>query len=166
MFDLSLSIVLSHWPSTLLILVLGYLARNYFNHGLNRYPGPFLASLTNWWRFLDVYGRRPELTHTKLHRKYGDVVRLGPNVLSFGNPIAVKQIYGLNRGFVKVLDKRHLYTTWKLTCWSIVRLLSCADGCMQRQTSAIVVLNHRRGFPCQPPPIRQQCLLNEHTHPI
>jgi len=104
MFTSLLSIVLGHWPSTLLILVLVYLARNYFNHGLNSYPGPFLASLTNWWRFFDVYGRRPELTHTKLHRQYGDVVRLGPNLLSFGNPVAVKQIYGLNRGFVKVLD--------------------------------------------------------------
>lgn len=86
----------------LLILLVGYLASNHFNHGLNRYPGPFLASLTDWWRFFDVYGRRPEVTHIKLHRKHGDVVRLGPNVLSFGNPAAVKQIYGLNRGFVKV----------------------------------------------------------------
>jgi hypothetical protein len=130
MFDSFLSVFLGHWPSTLLILVVGYLARSHFNHGLNRYPGPFLASLTNWWRFFDVYGRRSELTHIKLHQKYGDVVRLGPNVLSFGNPMAVKQIYGLNRGFVKVFDGTALYTTRKLTCRSIVRLLSRANGCI------------------------------------
>jgi hypothetical protein len=90
----------------LLIIVVAYPAANHFNHGLNRYPGPLLASLTDWWRFFDVYGRRPELSHIELHHKYGDVVRLGPNVLSFGNPAAIKQIYGLNKGFVKVGDGR------------------------------------------------------------
>ncbi|CAI4217434.1 unnamed protein product [Parascedosporium putredinis] len=64
-------------------------------------PRPLLASLTNWWRFFDVRGRRPEITHIDLHRKYGDVVRLGPNTLSFSNPKALKAIYGLNKGFIK-----------------------------------------------------------------
>lgn len=82
-----------------------YLAANYFNHGLNKYPGPFLAAITNWWRFFDVYGRRPDITHIKLHRQHGDIVRLGPNALSFSNPQAIKQIYGLNKGFIKVSRK-------------------------------------------------------------
>lgn len=34
-----------------------WLARNYFHHGLYRFPGPFWAHLTNLWRFVDVYGR-------------------------------------------------------------------------------------------------------------
>ncbi|RYO73661.1 hypothetical protein DL764_010439 [Monosporascus ibericus] len=38
----------------------------------------------------------------RLHAKYGDVVRLGPNTLSFADPKALKSIYGLNKGFVKV----------------------------------------------------------------
>lgn len=80
----------------------GWLARNYFNNGLNKYPGPFLASITDWWRFWDVYKQRPEKTHQKLHAKHGDVVRLGPNNLSFADPKALKSIYGLNKGFVKV----------------------------------------------------------------
>ncbi|KAK7750744.1 hypothetical protein SLS62_007295 [Diatrype stigma] len=49
----------------------------------------------------DVYGQRPELTHQRLHAKYGDVVRLGPNTLSFADPKALKTIYGLNKGFLK-----------------------------------------------------------------
>ncbi|RDW78590.1 cytochrome P450 [Aspergillus mulundensis] len=78
-----------------------YLARKYFHNGLHRYPGPLLAKFTNLWRFLDVRGRRPEITHIALHRKYGDVVRLGPNTLSFASPNAIKVIYGLNKGFTK-----------------------------------------------------------------
>jgi hypothetical protein len=102
MLDSIASVVLDHWPTTLLIIIFAFLASNYFKHGLNKYPGPFFASVTDWWRFFDVYGRRPELTQIALHRQHGDVVRLGPNVLSFADPAAIKQIYGLNRGFVKV----------------------------------------------------------------
>lgn len=96
------SFIAHFWlPITVSILVT-WLARNRYHNGLNKYPGPFLASLTDLWRLWDVYGQRPEITHRKLHAKYGDIVRLGPNTLSFANPKALKSIYGLNKGFVKV----------------------------------------------------------------
>ncbi|CAI0654944.1 unnamed protein product [Colletotrichum noveboracense] len=91
----------THWLSISASLIVAWLVKNHYNNGLNKYPGPFLASLTDWWRFFDVKGQRPEVTHQKLHEKYGDVVRLGPNTLSFADPAALKTIYGLNKGFVK-----------------------------------------------------------------
>lgn len=97
-----LQLVAQHWLSVVGVLLVSWLVRNRFRHGLNKYPGPFMASLTDWWRFVDVWNRRPELTHIKLHEQLGDVVRLGPNTLSFSNPAALKDIYGLNKGFVKV----------------------------------------------------------------
>jgi cytochrome P450 len=96
-----LTVMARHWPSALAILIIIHFTRNYFHHGLNRYPGPFLARITNWWRFFDVLNRRPEVTHIRLHKTHGDVVRLGPNYLSFADPRAVKDIYGLNKGFIK-----------------------------------------------------------------
>jgi len=90
------------WLAAFVIAVSAYLINNRFSRGLNKYPGPFLASLTDWWRFWDVYKRRPEVTHIKLHAQNGDVVRLGPNTLSFADPKALKTIYGLNKGFTKV----------------------------------------------------------------
>lgn len=94
--------LLHNWPAVLAVSLSLYLLRNRYRNGLHRYPGPFMASLTDWWRFWDVYGRRAEVTHIRLHERYGDVVRLGPNVLSFSDPKALKSIYGLNKGFVKV----------------------------------------------------------------
>ncbi|KAI9376628.1 hypothetical protein BJX61DRAFT_530782 [Aspergillus egyptiacus] len=82
-------------------LLVVYLTQQYFHNGLHRYPGPFLAKFTDLWRFLDVHARRPERTHIALHQKHGDVVRLGPNMLSFASPSAIKVIYGLNKGFTK-----------------------------------------------------------------
>lgn len=97
-----LHLVLQHWLSAVGVSFVAWLAWNRYRHGLNKYPGPFLASLTDWWRFIDVWNRRPDMTHIKLHEKHGDVVRLGPNTLSFADPVALKAIYGLNKGFVKV----------------------------------------------------------------
>lgn len=97
-----LGLLASYWLPILIVVVVGRLVRNRYHNGLNKYPGPFLASLTDLWRVWDVYGQRPELTHQRLHAKYGDVVRLGPNTLSFADPKALKTIYGLNKGFLKV----------------------------------------------------------------
>jgi hypothetical protein len=88
-------------PLVLAALII-YLCLQYFQGGLNKFPGPFLANFTDLWRFFDVWGRRPDVTHIRLHRKYGDVVRLGPRALSFADPNAIKVIYGLNKGFTKV----------------------------------------------------------------
>ena len=91
-----------HWLLLIIVLCCSYIAQSYFAHGLHKYPGPILASFTNCWRFWDVLGRRPDITQIKLHKKHGDIVRLGPNTLSFSNPEALKDIYGLNKGFIKV----------------------------------------------------------------
>lgn len=102
MIEEILSTLLRHWPTAILILAIAYLARNRYHSGLQKYPGPVLASLTDWWRFFDVLGRRPDITHIDLHKKHGDIIRYGPNALSFANPQALKTIYGLNKGFIKV----------------------------------------------------------------
>ncbi|CAJ2505328.1 Uu.00g127220.m01.CDS01 [Anthostomella pinea] len=95
------SFLAQYWLPIAISAVVARLVINRYHNGLNNYPGPFLASLTDFWRMWDVYGQRPEITHQKLHIKYGDVVRLGPNTLSFADPKALKAIYGLNKGFVK-----------------------------------------------------------------
>lgn len=110
MFDSTLLLLSQHCLVALCLVLVLYLLNNRFKSGLQKYPGPFLASLTDWWRFFDVLGRRPDITQLRLHRKHGDIVRLGPNVLSFADPRALKTIYGLNKGFVKVLSDLYGYS--------------------------------------------------------
>jgi hypothetical protein len=97
-----LPLLVQYWPIVLASLTLGWLLSNKFWKGLNRYPGHWLAGYTNWWRLWDVWGRQHHWNLIRLHREHGDVVRLGPNVLSFADPRAIKIIYGLNKGMVKV----------------------------------------------------------------
>jgi hypothetical protein len=109
--EVVIPLIVHHWPLILVCAVVGYALNNKFWKGLNRYPGHWLAAYTNWWRFFDVLGRKHEWTILELHRKHGDVVRLGPNVLSFGDPRAIKVIYGLNKGMVKVCDSIQVQAT-------------------------------------------------------
>lgn len=91
-----------YWPLVTAGVVIAFLLNNKFWKGLNKYPGPKAAAYSNWWRLLDVRKRNHHWTNIQLHRKHGDIVRLGPNVLSFADPKAIKTIYGLNKNVVKV----------------------------------------------------------------
>lgn len=96
-----LPLLATYWPVVVVGSLAIYLLRNKYHNGLNKYSGHPLAGYTNWWRFYDNLRRDTQGTHVSLHRKYGDVVRLGPNVLSFADPRAIKTIYGLNKGMTK-----------------------------------------------------------------
>ncbi|KAI5370115.1 Putative cytochrome P450 [Septoria linicola] len=96
-----LRLLLTQWPVVLFAIVAVHLLRNKFRNGLHKYPGPRIAAYTDWWRYFDVRNGKAERTHIELHRKHGDIVRLGPNVLSFADPRAIKIIYGLNKGLTK-----------------------------------------------------------------
>jgi hypothetical protein len=96
--------VLSSERIDLIILAVSviYLLFQHYQEGLNWFRGPFLASFTNNWRLIDVWDRDTHMTFRKLHHKYGKIVRVAPNVLSFGDPAAIQDMYGLNKGYTKV----------------------------------------------------------------
>ncbi|KAH7091419.1 pisatin demethylase [Paraphoma chrysanthemicola] len=78
-----------------------YLLYNKLCTGLNHIPGPFWASFSDFYRLCIVWGRRPEQWHIQLHKKYGEVVRIGPKTVICSSNKAAKKIYALNAGFVK-----------------------------------------------------------------
>lgn len=96
------SFLSSHIHIILPIILIIHLGHNYFTPGARSIPGPFIAKITNLWRYIDVARGRPETTLYELHKKHGDYVRLGPNVISISNPELLKEIYGINKGYMKV----------------------------------------------------------------
>jgi hypothetical protein len=69
---------------------------------LSYIPGPFLAAFSNLTRMRWVLTGRSHDIHMEMHKKYGDVVRFGPNMVSVSDPTAIPTIYPLTkRGFVK-----------------------------------------------------------------
>lgn len=95
------SIVWSQIPFLLVISLIGHLLYNKYGRGLNNIPGPWLAGWSHLWRLSLARTRRFEQNHIRLHQKYGDVVRIGPNVVSVTDWDAIKKIYAPNSGFKK-----------------------------------------------------------------
>jgi hypothetical protein len=50
-------------------------------HPLAKFPGPFWAGLTPWWRTYEELWNGTSLFHKyqELHAKYGPVIRVSPN---------------------------------------------------------------------------------------
>lgn len=68
---------------------------------LRHIPGPRLAALTNFLRRWWVTTGDAHNIHTDLHRKYGTVVRFGPNAIMVSQPKAIDKIYGFKTRFRK-----------------------------------------------------------------
>ncbi|RKU43078.1 lantipeptide [Coniochaeta pulveracea] len=65
-----------------------------FFHPLSKYPGPFLANLTDAYMLYHAWKGDRHLEFWRLHQKYGPKVRFGPNSVSFNTAAALKDIYG------------------------------------------------------------------------
>ncbi|UPK92449.1 hypothetical protein LCI18_003384 [Fusarium solani-melongenae] len=78
----------------LLCLYLGQsIIYNLFFHPFSKFPGPPLARISRVWsRRANFQGLKYMRIH-EAHQKYGPVIRIGPNELSFANPSAVRDIY-------------------------------------------------------------------------
>ncbi|KAI1747079.1 cytochrome P450 monooxygenase-like protein [Xylaria castorea] len=65
-----------------------------FFHPLAKYPGPKLAAVSElWWVWALRSERLPFIVYD-LHKKHGDVIRIGPNELSFATADAFLDIHG------------------------------------------------------------------------
>ncbi len=77
----------------LLTLLLAVVVRRIFFHPLSRIPGPKLAAISNvWYAYHVKHGLTAEMG-PRLHRRYGPVVRVGPNEVWFNTKEAFDTIY-------------------------------------------------------------------------
>lgn len=81
-----------------------YFLLSRYSRGLNRFPGPLVASFTDLWKVWNAYHASTERNdmYVDIHKKYGDVVRIGPNNIVFADPRAISEIYGTKGSQVKV----------------------------------------------------------------
>ncbi|KAH7028652.1 cytochrome P450 monooxygenase [Macrophomina phaseolina] len=67
---------------------------NLYFHPLASFPGPWLARSSLLWRVWHTTSGRIHLAVDEQHKRYGDVVRVAPNELSFCSVESWKGIYG------------------------------------------------------------------------
>ena len=91
------------WSYISLLLLGGFIAYTLYSYmQLRHIPGPFLAALSNIPRLYWVLTGRAQEYHIGLHKRYGHLVRMGPNMVSVGDPGEIAKIYGITGKFKKV----------------------------------------------------------------
>jgi hypothetical protein len=122
-------------PDTLkwFIYCTGLWIYNVHFHPLRKFPGPKLAAATELVNNMHIIIGDTHLHIEQLHTKYGEVVRTGPNRLSFVNEQAWKDIYmhrqNANGKAVKQMPK----TGGRLPHNKVYSILSAPDDVHARQ---------------------------------
>jgi cytochrome P450 len=82
-----------YFASFLFAIYIPYVIWIIWFHPLSHFPGPKLAIISNIFYSRAIISGRSAKIVKSLHDKYGDVVRWGPNELSFANKDAWRDIY-------------------------------------------------------------------------
>ncbi|KAL4922538.1 cytochrome P450 [Aspergillus aurantiobrunneus] len=78
--------------------IVRFLIQAFVSHPLARFPGPRLSALSNLNYSWSYMGGRQPYDILDLHAKYGPVVRVAPNELSFSTAQSWKDIYAPRKG--------------------------------------------------------------------
>ena len=106
--SLTMSSILTHTfhPSTLtdtvLLLLIAYSISIYLYNHISHVPGPAISRISNLWKIHAAFRGEFPKRNIALHRKYGSLVRTGPNSISVDDPAALPIIYGFKQVFDKV----------------------------------------------------------------
>lgn len=94
----------SLWQIVLFLVVLWFLIsiiQTRYKSGLSNLPGPFLAKISNLDRIWSCASGEQMNYHLQLHQKYGPLVRIGPNHVSFSDARHIPQVYSITSKFFK-----------------------------------------------------------------
>lgn len=91
-----------YWLLGIIVLFCCRILYNRYQLGLDKAaPGPFSRTISSVPRLLSVYRGFSHEDDMNLHRKYGSLVRLAPNLISVSDPAAINAIYGIGTKFFK-----------------------------------------------------------------
>lgn len=141
----------------LLALIHQLILQPLFFSPLSRVPGPKLYALTKWRLAWDEWRGERTRTINRLHKKYGPVVRIGPNEIHFNSLSALRTIYGAGSGFERtafysmfdVYGKKNVFTFPSVADHAKRKRLiahAYSKSSMMKGTSADIVSNNIRNF--------------------
>jgi len=84
------------------LLLVVYIIYTRYLTGISHIPGPFVASVSNFWKISAAWHEEMPKRNIALHRKYGPLVRIGPDMISVDDPAALSTIYGFKPIYTKV----------------------------------------------------------------
>jgi cytochrome P450 len=79
-------------------------------HPLRKHPGPLIFKITDWLNVYHSFKGDRYLLLADLHKRYGPIVRFGPNRISFCSASALQSIYGVRAN----TGKADWYRIWEM----------------------------------------------------
>ncbi|KAL4899812.1 hypothetical protein BDW74DRAFT_188846 [Aspergillus multicolor] len=132
---MSPALLVAHAAQICLLLILLHvgwtITYNRYLHPLRGYPGPLLSSVSRVPYMIAYVQGRLHLYALSLHKRYGDVVRIAPDELSYQDEQAWKDIYGRSSNFDK--DMRFYQSSKKGASIAVA-----PEGIHRRQKKAIL----------------------------
>jgi hypothetical protein len=87
----------------LFLIWIASLLRLRFRSGLRNIRGPRLAAYSQLWNVKIAASGDAHESFQRLHKRYGKLVRVGPNHVAISDPAMITVIYGTNNKFLKVI---------------------------------------------------------------
>ncbi|KAK5134312.1 hypothetical protein LTR08_006741 [Meristemomyces frigidus] len=81
--------------------LVGHVLYRAFFDALRGIPGPLVCRITSFWTYYHSYIGDESSRINELHARYGPVVRIAPNEVSFSDGAALAPIYSEKGGFLK-----------------------------------------------------------------
>ncbi|KAI8944121.1 cytochrome P450 [Xylaria longipes] len=91
----------AYWAILLPVFLIGRMAYRRYASPLRSIPGPFLASCSRLWKIRSTISENSQWEHIDLHKKYGPIVRIGPNEVSFSSPHVARNLLSAGKRFYK-----------------------------------------------------------------
>lgn len=101
-FNVLVGWIVEHYLATITVYLAFSYLRTRYKSGLRHVPGPFIASVSSWWKLRAVLAKNMHRENVRVHEDYGPIVRIGPNHVSLADPESMKTIYGVQTVFRKV----------------------------------------------------------------
>ncbi|CAK3813169.1 cytochrome P450 [Lecanosticta acicola] len=110
----SIAVVVRGSPVLAVLIVIALLSGtslvyNLYFHPLSIFSGPWYFAASDLPYAITQLLGTSQYTLATAHARYGDVVRIGPNALTFTNPKAWDGLYGLRKGGIAALPKDPLF---------------------------------------------------------
>ncbi|KAI0201182.1 cytochrome P450 [Astrocystis sublimbata] len=93
--------VCTYWAILFPVFIVSRMVYKRYASPLRSIPGPFLASCSRLWKVKSAMSENSQWEHINLHKKYGPVVRIAPNEVSFASPHVARNLLSAGKRFYK-----------------------------------------------------------------
>ncbi|KAG2417910.1 hypothetical protein HFD88_001009 [Aspergillus terreus] len=132
--EVSPTVFLKWVPLVLIVRFVAVVVYRLFFHPLSKYPGPFFWRISILPSLYYAWTGDRHLVVDKLHKKYGKVLRMEPNLISICTPNAIKTMYGPGTKFEKAM----FYTRGPKEKQLLVNLASTTDKAVHARKRRII----------------------------